>query len=839
MEYYEYDDYDRPLNINYASGKMDTYSYLGNEVTKTVSDITTTNKYDVAGALISVTDPAGTITYNLRPDGQPESITAPGDIVTSFKYDNYGRQTSIVDPSAGTKLFTYNDAGQISSTTDANGKVITTDYNRYGNITSTARPEFTTNYTYDIDGLLTAENSTNGTGKSYTYDKYNRLIAEKENVLNNNWLQKTYSYDNGNISSSAYTSQYETITTENYTYTNGTLTEIKLNNNTSIWKLNGENDLSQPTSVTTGALARTYLYDQYGLPTGRTAGNVQNVSYAFDTLKGNLIFRKDNSRNIQENFTYDNLNRLVGFGGKTAAYDEKGNITSLSDIGSMKYTQSDKPYAVSGIDVLGNSIPLRNQKITYASFMRPLTIEENGYNATIDYNADGERVRTSILNNRGYNSTRHLIDNKYEICDGSDYGFVEYLYLAGDTYSAPAVYVKDWGSDEQWHLYNICRDYQGSITHITDANGTLAQELSYDAWGRLRNPADQTVYEPDKEPKLFLRRGYTGHEHLAVFGLINMNARLYDPAVGRFLAPDPYVQAPDFSQNFNRYSYCLNNPLCYVDKNGEFFFIIGGALIGAYIGASLKSHSINPAKWTSDCWKGALVGGVAGAFVGGAIGAMWEAGASISFGLNVGSLKTLTLLTFNPATATTGGLATMSIGGGLGLGSGLTFALSKKDDEKTANKLADNTNTPNLDKKDSGQNENGTSLGPTFYGDLMLSGRAEHMYSENRGMWTGKNGKIYDLNWGGNQYTGSRLLAKKMSSYLNRASHALGYYDIASSWYGVYEGNNSTVGAIMDTGFGGAGIYGGIYGAWANFWYNMGKEYGPIHLYLEYKNGIK
>jgi hypothetical protein len=53
-----------------------------------------------------------------------------------------------------------------------------------------------------------------------------------------------------------------------------------------------------------------------------------------------------------------------------------------------------------------------------------------------------------------------------------------------------------------------------------------------------------------------------------------MNARLYDPALGRFLSPDPYVQMPDFSQNFNRYSYCLNNPLVYVDQDGEFFWTI-------------------------------------------------------------------------------------------------------------------------------------------------------------------------------------------------------------------------------------------------------------------------
>jgi len=44
--------------------------------------------------------------------------------------------------------------------------------------------------------------------------------------------------------------------------------------------------------------------------------------------------------------------------------------------------------------------------------------------------------------------------------------------------------------------------------------------------------------------------------------------------LGRFLSPDDYVQAPDFTQSFNRYSYCLNNPLIYTDPSGELFWII-------------------------------------------------------------------------------------------------------------------------------------------------------------------------------------------------------------------------------------------------------------------------
>ena len=48
----------------------------------------------------------------------------------------------------------------------------------------------------------------------------------------------------------------------------------------------------------------------------------------------------------------------------------------------------------------------------------------------------------------------------------------------------------------------------------------------------------------------------------------HMNGRVYDPALGRFLSPDPFVQDPDNSQSFNRYSYTQNNPLSYTDPSG-------------------------------------------------------------------------------------------------------------------------------------------------------------------------------------------------------------------------------------------------------------------------------
>ena len=101
--------------------------------------------------------------------------------------------------------------------------------------------------------------------------------------------------------------------------------------------------------------------------------------------------------------------------------------------------------------------------------------------------------------------------------------------------------------------------------YFFDEDGGKVFDARYDAWGR------QTV----TLNTINLRRGYCGHEMLPEYGLIDMRGRVYAPAVGRFLSCDNYVQEPDNSQNFNHYSYCLNNPLRYTDPTGELFGMAG------------------------------------------------------------------------------------------------------------------------------------------------------------------------------------------------------------------------------------------------------------------------
>lgn len=66
------------------------------------------------------------------------------------------------------------------------------------------------------------------------------------------------------------------------------------------------------------------------------------------------------------------------------------------------------------------------------------------------------------------------------------------------------------------------------------------------------------------------RRGYTGHENVEGLGIIQMNGRIYDPLLARFVQADPTLQFTQLSQWYNRYSYVLNNPMTYTDPSGYF-----------------------------------------------------------------------------------------------------------------------------------------------------------------------------------------------------------------------------------------------------------------------------
>ena len=144
-------------------------------------------------------------------------------------------------------------------------------------------------------------------------------------------------------------------------------------------------------------------------------------------------------------------------------------------------------------------------------------------------------------------------------------------YLTGPT----GVYAVVMTKNGQNQLFYVLKDNLGSWTTITDENGEVVQELSYDAWGSLRDP---NTWSGSFTNAPMFDRGFTSHEHLTSFGLINMNGRMYDPVMSSFLSVDQYVSSPENAQGFNRYAYCMNNPLRYVDPSG--WLPVGGGRHG-------------------------------------------------------------------------------------------------------------------------------------------------------------------------------------------------------------------------------------------------------------------
>jgi RHS repeat-associated protein len=249
-------------------------------------------------------------------------------------------------------------------------------------------------------------------------------------------------------------------------------------------------------------------------------------------------------------------------------------VSATQDLAYKKNSNPDgTKYKLDNFSSLKSLFPSHN--LTYNDEGHTtLVTETNGgsINKTLalEYGLDGQRFKSEYTQDGSRKYTRYYFDTyeKEVMIDGTT-RHLNYIYVGA---SLIAIFEQKTGGDNMLYVYT---DYLGSLRCITSATGAIEQRLSYDAWGSRRNyQTGLKLSDAQIAPATTLTsRGFTGQEHIDGMGLINLNARMYEPALGIFLSPDNYVQAPDNSQNFNRYSYCLNNPLKYTDPSGNFFII--------------------------------------------------------------------------------------------------------------------------------------------------------------------------------------------------------------------------------------------------------------------------
>ena len=626
-----YDAHNRVMSVSNPFVETSSVSYVyaaGNLTVSTTNPANQTSSKvtDASGQTISATDVGGTLTYSYNSQGNLLSVAQGANTPAVNEYDDYGRQTKLIDQNAGTTIYVYNAAGELTSQTNANGQTHTLVYDVMGRMTSRTGPEGTTTTEYYPAGTPAVNQIKKITGfagniTDYTYDGYGRLTASTE-TIDGTAYTTGYSYNTyGDVISKTFPSTFAT----SHAYdANGYTTTIS-SGATTLFTANSQNGLGQPLTYTLGNGKTSTNTYTYGLPTHYQTPGVQDLTLTWDYPSGNLQQRADAIRNKQENFYYDNLNRLtdsevVGQQGQYIAYSPNGNITDKNDAGTYSYLAS-KPNAVSAVTNPTMVIPGQEQFISYTPFLQPHVLTENNYELTYTYGADYERIKGVLKQNNALLRTRYYTGAGYEK-DISTSSTKELHYIDSPA-GLIAIVVRENGSDTYHYVYT---DHLGSILTTTTSAGAVetATEQNFDAWGRRRNPSTW-AYTGVTSPPDWLYRGYTGHEHLDPFVLINMNGRIYDPVVGRVLSPDNFVQDPFSTQGFNRYAYGFNNPLKYTDPDGQFIHIIVGGIIGGLINGII--HIDRPGGF----WKGFAIGAVAGGLVAATGGAAAVAASTGSF----------------------------------------------------------------------------------------------------------------------------------------------------------------------------------------------------------------
>lgn len=591
-----YDGRGRMTQQTAPGGNVKTYTYTANSSANTVTlndnGRTTTTVYDLWGGVKSVSDPVAAMITNTYCSNGGIEKTISGGATWNFGYDDHGQRTSMQDPDAGTTTYTYDALGRETRRVDGRGVVFVKTYDNKGRVTSSkAGSSQTITYTYGTGGTgqtrVVSESLGNWT-KTFDYDQYGRVT--QETVFDGGTTRSmsyTYSSDGQIIARS-----WPDGVSEEYTYDSyGNLIEITAGNEAIVWSLtaNTGRRINSETLITEGhyttpPFLKTRLLDQYGyLDSLKTFGYdswlMQDDDYSFDPLTGNLSSRTFSLMNIHESFTYDDADRLLSstrdnLPYQSMTYSGNGNIMSKTGIGSYEYSTTYKPHAVQAVDNTGGLITDGPQYISYNDWGKVsevrMTVDGDNYTYRIEYGPDLQRI-FSVLLKEGIPVYTKFYWGDYEEKTAFPAGTTVRYHYVSSSYGLEGLYTTT--ATGSGHSLMATTDHIGNLLGLFDVSDYEVM-YTYDAWGNRTKIVGSDICD----------RGFTGHEHLDDLGLINMNGRMYDPLLGRFLSPDPFVQAPIDPQNYNRYSYCLNNPLKYTDPSGE-VIVIDDVIVACIVAA--------------------------------------------------------------------------------------------------------------------------------------------------------------------------------------------------------------------------------------------------------------
>lgn len=652
QRYYDENDGKLLAAVNVTDGTGLVYSYHASGRLEKVTPATCTNSsysavsnsenvvytYDSANRLSKTTTDSTLYTFTYDSFGNAKTVKAGTNTLATYSYNqNNGKLISVTYGNSFSENYVYNDLELLSeiwytnSTTNTlaysyeytsagllykfvdhiNGKTTVYKYDRSGRLAESAEfdndeylnvfssrvlydedevsavyyyldhlngtrvdaTQWNISFTYDHDGVLTESRIRTAltTGSDvYTYDDYDRVTS----------ISKVH-YINGN-SSTNFSNTVE------YTYVNsGTNTSGRIATYSST--VNGTNT------------TYTYTYDNRGNITKIQYSNGQQIRYYYDDI-GQLI-REDNPLiNATYVYNYDNSGNITS---KIRYNITAENVTPTSAVYTRNYGYSTSSWGdlltktngtTNTYDPIGNPLKYYNGETSFVFSWSGRQLKQAQVGSQYvycTYNDGGYRATKTYQNK----VTTYYLDGSRIIAEETNGNVIVYLYDASGSPAGMQYHASGYAEDD-WDIFWYEKNLQGDIVAVYSEAGTKLVSYTYDAWGNFNSTyhngsSSSTII--GKNP--FLYRGYYYDRDLKLYYL---NARYYDPAIGRFISadyPDVILSTPNELTDKNLFAYCDNNPVMRTDGDGQFWGTIFDIVsLGASI-AEVVATPANPWAW--------------------------------------------------------------------------------------------------------------------------------------------------------------------------------------------------------------------------------------------------
>lgn len=624
---FEYDPRFNRLIKESTPFKTMSYDYAfhdgGKKVTKTtVTDNlgrSGTSVIDATGKMIKSIDEGGEIKHYYYSNGQKKFTTINGVEVLRFEYDELGRKTKMIEPNSGETNYEYDGFGNLTKQTYNNGDWVGFEYDAMDKLLKKSFNEGSIEFQYGITGSsinqLVKIINYNGDQTDLSYDDKGRIVEKKENISGEEfWKKFAYSSSNKLVQE-----EFSTGVTLNIEYDDfGNIEKMTDNQSLILFKqdeLTPYNDVKASTILSDNYFSREF--NKQGLVVKEKYGTNWEFEYKYDNSTGNLKERHNNKTSISDYYTFDDLDRLTSYysidntlGTSSELiemdYSSNGNILSKSDVGNYSY-DNDKINAVKQItDDDGNSIVSKSKQITsYYSFDRLKELSQENLKIQIEYGPD-LKIRKEIFFEDDLPVFSRIETMGMEKGSGEiDYNKTTIRLPDGNL----IIKLQESGSSEINTFVGV-NDFKGTLSYIHSNDLTETYYQDYDPWGREK--VYGSIDYGLNPKKRWSNENYSGNTSYNDFQSINFKNRVFDPSIARFYSVDNYIYDVNSTQAYNRYSYSLNNPLKFVDPDGENPVVIAmvvGGVLGSYSGYRIaESYGYNFSDWQT---YGFMLGGAA------------------------------------------------------------------------------------------------------------------------------------------------------------------------------------------------------------------------------------